>query len=65
MAQSLDLQVIAEGVETVAQLRAVADAGCGLAQGYLFTPPLDCSSAGILLQDLAAPAFAASRTPDA
>jgi len=65
MAQSLDLQVVAEGVETSEQLRAVAEAGCGFAQGYLFTPPLDSSSASILLQDLAASPFATSRPTDA
>ena len=34
VAQSLDLQVIAEGVETPAQARAVTAAGCHYLQGY-------------------------------
>jgi EAL domain-containing protein (putative c-di-GMP-specific phosphodiesterase class I) len=49
MAQSLELTVIAEGVETPDQLTAVAAAGCDAAQGYLFSRPLDCISVGSLL----------------
>jgi diguanylate cyclase (GGDEF)-like protein/PAS domain S-box-containing protein len=40
MAQSLNLGVIAEGVETEAQWRFLADQGCGYFQGYLLCPPL-------------------------
>jgi diguanylate cyclase (GGDEF)-like protein len=40
MARSLDLKVVAEGVETQEQLDAVAAAGCDIVQGYLFAPPL-------------------------
>jgi EAL domain-containing protein (putative c-di-GMP-specific phosphodiesterase class I) len=37
--QTLDLKVIAEGVETEAQRRVLIDAGIDLAQGYLFGKP--------------------------
>ena len=36
---ALDVRVVAEGVETVEQLRAVAECGVSLVQGYLLTKP--------------------------
>ncbi|MBB1521246.1 EAL domain-containing protein [Pseudomonas sp. SR9] len=39
LGQSLDLQVIAEGVETVEQRDALLQSGCSLYQGYLFAKP--------------------------
>jgi len=41
MARSLDLGVIAEGVETEAQLALLARAGCDSYQGFLRAPPMD------------------------
>jgi diguanylate cyclase (GGDEF)-like protein len=41
MAQNLNLQVIAEGIETTEQLKELAELGCGFGQGYLFSRPLD------------------------
>ena len=40
MAQNLGLQVVAEGVETEAQLSALRKLGCPQAQGFLFAKPL-------------------------
>jgi len=40
MARSLKLEVIAEGVETVAQMERLYELGCPLQQGFLFTPAL-------------------------
>ncbi len=39
LAQSFGMTTIAEGIETRAQLRAVAELGCAEAQGYLFSEP--------------------------
>jgi EAL domain-containing protein (putative c-di-GMP-specific phosphodiesterase class I) len=40
MARSLGLDVIAEGVETRAQLDLLAGEGCALYQGFLCAPPV-------------------------
>jgi len=40
MANSMQLTVVVEGVETWADAVAVRDLGCGLAQGYLFCRPV-------------------------
>jgi diguanylate cyclase (GGDEF)-like protein len=40
MGHSLDLEVVAEGVETEAQLARLREIGCDAAQGYLFATPL-------------------------
>lgn len=40
MADSLGLDVVAEGVETVQQLHALADLQCAKAQGYLISRPV-------------------------
>jgi diguanylate cyclase (GGDEF)-like protein len=50
LGQSLDLQVVAEGVETAAQLTALEAEGCDLAQGRYLSAPL---SAEALAQQLA------------
>jgi EAL domain-containing protein (putative c-di-GMP-specific phosphodiesterase class I) len=38
LAADLGLSVVAEGVETPAQARALAELGCGMAQGLLYGP---------------------------
>jgi diguanylate cyclase (GGDEF)-like protein/PAS domain S-box-containing protein len=40
LARNLDLSVVAEGVETVAQRELLALAGCEFAQGHLFAEPM-------------------------
>ncbi|MDV6375178.1 putative bifunctional diguanylate cyclase/phosphodiesterase [Deinococcus arenicola] len=49
IARTLDLQVVAEGVETQEQMEAVRGFGCDFAQGYFFARPLDAQHlAGLL-----------------
>ena len=50
MARALDLEVIAEGVETEAQRMLLAAQGCDAFQGYLFSPALPIAEFDQLLQ---------------
>ena len=44
LGHSLNLQVIAEGVETIEQLRLIRDMGCDQVQGYYYSRPLDVTA---------------------
>ena len=50
LGQSLGLAVIAEGVETQAQLDFLRDRGCVIGQGYYFSRPLPATEVTRLLQ---------------
>lgn len=50
LASSLQLKVIAEGVETIDQLQQLQVLGCEMVQGYYFSRPLPVKEAGELLQ---------------
>ena len=51
MAHGMNMDVVAEGVETEAQLIALRLAGCDTTQGYLLHHPLTADRAGQLLRD--------------
>ena len=51
MAHKLDLQVVAEGVETVEQRDQLLRYGCDVLQGYWFSRPVDAASFAGLLQE--------------
>jgi diguanylate cyclase (GGDEF)-like protein/PAS domain S-box-containing protein len=51
LAHALDMQTVAEGVETEEQLRLLRSAGSDLAQGYLFDRPMPASEAEALLRE--------------
>jgi diguanylate cyclase (GGDEF)-like protein len=41
LAHAMGVSVVAEGVETSAQLSRLRELGCDIVQGYLYSPPLD------------------------
>jgi diguanylate cyclase (GGDEF)-like protein len=49
LAQALRLEVVAEGVETVGQARALVELGCCLAQGWLYARPLEADAVAQML----------------
>jgi EAL domain-containing protein (putative c-di-GMP-specific phosphodiesterase class I) len=51
LAGQLGLSVTAEGIETVSQCEQLRALGCNLAQGFLFSPPVDAETAGTMLRE--------------
>jgi diguanylate cyclase (GGDEF)-like protein len=49
LARTLNMEVVAEGIETVEQLQKLREMGCPFAQGYHFSKPVDVKSAEALL----------------
>jgi diguanylate cyclase (GGDEF)-like protein/PAS domain S-box-containing protein len=56
LARSLDIKVVAEGVERESQVVFLNRSGCDFAQGYLFSPPVKAGEIGKLLDRLESPA---------
>jgi diguanylate cyclase (GGDEF)-like protein/PAS domain S-box-containing protein len=50
MARALDLEVVAEGLETAEHLDVLRRLGCALGQGYLFSRPVNVAAASALLE---------------
>ncbi len=55
MARGLGLDVMAEGVENVDEMRALLERGCTLMQGYLFSKPVDKNQLDWLVSSPEAP----------
>lgn len=51
LAKNLNLMVVAEGIEVERQLSFLKENSCHMAQGYLFSKPVNCSSFEKLLRD--------------
>jgi EAL domain-containing protein (putative c-di-GMP-specific phosphodiesterase class I) len=49
LAHTLNMSVVAEGVETVEQMEILKQLGCEYGQGYLFSPPLTAEAAELLI----------------
>jgi diguanylate cyclase (GGDEF)-like protein/PAS domain S-box-containing protein len=65
LAHALDLQAVAEGIESDGQLDSVRQLGCDLAQGFLFARPAPADEVRDLLTAAVAPATAAGLAPRA
>jgi diguanylate cyclase (GGDEF)-like protein/PAS domain S-box-containing protein len=50
LGENLNIQVVAEGIETISQLEELRKLGCGVGQGYLFSRPIDRESAEQFLE---------------
>lgn len=55
LAEGLNLDIVAEGVETESQRMMLATMGCTLAQGYLFSRPLPASEIASFVEKSPAP----------
>ena len=55
LARTLELETIAEGIETDDQLEQLRDQRCQLGQGYLFAKPLPLEQAEALLEKMSTP----------
>jgi EAL domain-containing protein (putative c-di-GMP-specific phosphodiesterase class I) len=49
LANTMGIEVVAEGVETTEQAQKLKDAGCRYGQGYFFSPPIAASTVAELL----------------
>jgi diguanylate cyclase (GGDEF)-like protein/PAS domain S-box-containing protein len=63
LAQTLQLDTIAEGVEQPAQRQALADLGCTHIQGYLYSRPMPAAQTISYLEQHSAPVACPTSTP--
>ncbi|TYP84598.1 putative bifunctional diguanylate cyclase/phosphodiesterase [Blastococcus xanthinilyticus] len=63
LGRTLDLEIVAEGVEDERQRDLLRDARCEFAQGYLFAAPLSATDAELLLLGRTVPAPSGEGTP--
>jgi EAL domain-containing protein (putative c-di-GMP-specific phosphodiesterase class I) len=50
LGENLDIEVVAEGIETAEQLNLLRSLGCELGQGYIFSRPVDAAAAAEFLR---------------
>jgi EAL domain-containing protein (putative c-di-GMP-specific phosphodiesterase class I) len=50
LARELNLEVVAEGIETAVHLERIRRLGCEFGQGYFFSKPLEAEQADQLLK---------------
>ncbi len=50
LGENLDIEVVAEGIETASQLEKLRSLGCRKGQGYLFSRPIDSEAADVFLE---------------
>jgi EAL domain-containing protein (putative c-di-GMP-specific phosphodiesterase class I) len=50
LARALEMEVVAEGIETEGQMRLLQEMGCQFGQGYLFSRPLPAAQIEKLLE---------------
>jgi EAL domain-containing protein (putative c-di-GMP-specific phosphodiesterase class I) len=55
LAHTLDLDVVAEGIETPLQLQQLRELGCERAQGFFIAKPQDAAGLTLWLDELGAP----------
>jgi diguanylate cyclase (GGDEF)-like protein len=55
LARSMDMHVVAEGVETCEQLEALTSLGCDSGQGYFFSRPVDKEATQSMMDEFNAP----------
>lgn len=60
LGKSLGLEVVAEGVETQAQLEVLRSLGCRAVQGFLYAKPMEIAQASLLLGQALSPRAALS-----
>jgi diguanylate cyclase (GGDEF)-like protein len=63
LGRSFGMTTVAEGVETVEQLRCLEDEGCGQVQGYLISPPRPASEIPSIIRKFAEVGGSASTNP--
>lgn len=50
LSRTLKIDIVAEGIENLKQLKVLKDLNCKLGQGYLFSKPLDREFAELLIE---------------
>ena len=65
LGRSFGMTTVAEGVETIEQLRCLEDEGCAQVQGYLISPPRPASEIPAIIRKFGADAAAAAEQASA